>query len=40
MGTPEDIGNVVVFLASDISEYICGQEIIVDGGRVIYRKPK
>ena len=40
MGTPEDIGNVVVFLASDISEYICGQEIIVDGGRVIYRRPK
>ncbi|MCL4417385.1 MAG: SDR family oxidoreductase [Actinobacteria bacterium] len=40
MGTPEDVGNVVSFLASDISEYICGQEIIVDGGRVIYKRPK
>lgn len=40
MGTPEDIGNVAAFLSSDISEYICGQEIIVDGGRVIYGKRK
>ena len=40
MGTHEDIGNIVAFLASDISEYICGQEIIADGGRIIYRRPK
>jgi 3-oxoacyl-[acyl-carrier protein] reductase len=40
MGTPEDIGNIVTFLASDLSEYICGQEIIADGGRIIYRRPK
>lgn len=40
MGTPEDIGNIVTFLASDMSEYICGQEIIADGGRIIYRRPK
>jgi enoyl-[acyl-carrier-protein] reductase (NADH) len=37
MATPEDIGNIAAFLASDLSEYICGQEIIADGGRVIYK---
>ena len=40
MGKPEDIANLVLFLASDMSEYICGQEIITDGGRIIYRRPK
>ncbi|MCL4377608.1 MAG: SDR family oxidoreductase [Actinobacteria bacterium] len=40
MGTPEDIGNIVAFLASDMAEYICGQEIIADGGRIIYKRPK
>lgn len=40
MGSPEDIGNVAVFLASEMSGYICGQELIVDGGRIIYRRPK
>ncbi len=39
MGLPSDIGNIAAFLASDISEYICGQEIIADGGRIIYRRP-
>jgi len=32
MGTPEDIANAVVFLASDRSDYITGQVIVVDGG--------
>lgn len=32
LGTPEDIANTVAFLASDISQYITGQVIIVDGG--------
>jgi 3-oxoacyl-[acyl-carrier protein] reductase len=31
-GTPEDIANLCVFLASDLSSYITGQVINVDGG--------
>ena len=31
-GTPEDIGNLVVFLASDASSFITGQTIEIDGG--------
>jgi len=31
-GSPEDIANACVFLASDVSGYITGQTINVDGG--------
>lgn len=31
-GTPEDVGNACVFLASDMSAYITGQTLHVDGG--------
>jgi NAD(P)-dependent dehydrogenase (short-subunit alcohol dehydrogenase family) len=30
---PEDVGNVVAFLASEDSRYITGQSIVIDGGR-------
>ncbi len=32
MGTPEDIANGVLFLASDESSYITATELIIDGG--------
>ena len=31
-GTPEDVANLCVFLASDMSAYITGQTLNVDGG--------
>lgn len=35
IGTPEDVANVLLFLASDLSSYVTGQVIGVDGGMVI-----
>ena len=37
IGTPQDIANIALFLASDESSYICGAEIIADGGGIYYR---
>ena len=34
-GTPEDVANTVLFLASDMSAYLTGQTICVDGGMVM-----
>jgi 3-oxoacyl-[acyl-carrier protein] reductase len=33
-GKPEDVANLCVFLASDMSSYITGQTICVDGGMI------
>ncbi len=35
MGTPEDVANVVKFLASEDSSYITGQVINIDGGMLM-----
>lgn len=35
MGNPEDIADAAVFLASDLSRYITGQVLTVDGGMVM-----
>jgi NAD(P)-dependent dehydrogenase (short-subunit alcohol dehydrogenase family) len=32
LGTPEDVGNAAVFLASELSDYITGSTIDVNGG--------
>lgn len=34
IGRPEDIANVALFLASPDSDFITGQVIVVDGGRI------
>lgn len=33
MGTPQDIANAVVFLASSLSDYITGEALLINGGR-------
>jgi 3-oxoacyl-[acyl-carrier protein] reductase len=36
-GSPEDVSGIVGFLASDEADYIQGQTITVDGGRLVMR---
>ena len=35
IGAPEEVADVVVFLASDGARYVTGQELLVDGGLTI-----
>lgn len=35
IGTPDDIANTALYLASDLSQYVTGQVIGVDGGMLI-----
>ncbi|MCJ8323410.1 MAG: SDR family oxidoreductase [Rhizobiales bacterium] len=34
-GTPDDIGQVAVFLASDMASYVTGASLLVDGGMFV-----
>jgi len=36
MGTPEEVANLVLFLASDEAKYITGTELIIDGGLLLH----
>lgn len=36
LARPEDIGNLVAFICSDLGSFICGQSILVDGGRTFF----
>jgi 3-oxoacyl-[acyl-carrier protein] reductase len=35
-GTPEDVGNLVTFLAGDAASFITGQMILIDGGWMMH----
>ena len=35
LGTPRDIANAFLFLASDEADYITGTTIVVDGGQIL-----
>ncbi len=35
LGTPGDVAGAVLFLASDLADYITGQVVVVDGGLVM-----
>jgi glucose 1-dehydrogenase len=36
IGQPQDIGNLAVFLCSDLSDYITGASIFIDGGMTVF----
>jgi 3-oxoacyl-[acyl-carrier protein] reductase len=35
LGTPQDMGQAALFLASSMAGYICGQTLLVDGGMIL-----
>ena len=40
LGEPEDIGEVVAFLASDGARYVTGQSVVIDGGQILPESPE
>lgn len=36
IGRPEDVGSLVAFLVSSFGDFVCGQSILVDGGRTLF----
>jgi len=35
LGTADDVAKTVLFFASDLSNYVTGQVVVVDGGMVM-----
>lgn len=40
LGTPDDVGRAALFFASDLSEYVTGQFLMVDGGYTVFGAPE
>ena len=38
LGKLEDIAGLVAFLLSSWGDYICGQQIVADGGRTLFNR--
>jgi NAD(P)-dependent dehydrogenase (short-subunit alcohol dehydrogenase family) len=38
LGAPEDVAHAALFLASDLSSWITGQTLVVDGGALVARR--
>ena len=34
-GTPDEVANVIAFVASDETSYICGSIVVLDNGRTV-----
>jgi len=34
IGYPEDVAGIILFLCSDLSNFLCGEIIVADGGRM------
>jgi 3-oxoacyl-[acyl-carrier protein] reductase len=39
LGHPHEVGNAVLYLASDLASFVTGQSIVIDGGQVLPEIP-